>query len=49
MGETAEESQLVAKTGLKTLKAKAVCLGFLVLTQSTRLLDTLAGSGGDRI
>lgn len=42
MGKTAEESQLVAKTGLKTQKAKAVCLGFVVLTQSTPWLDTLA-------
>jgi hypothetical protein len=42
MGEAVEESQLVAKTGLKTRKAKTASLGFVVLAQSTHLLDTLA-------
>ena len=41
-GEAVGKPQLVAKTGLKTRKAEAICLGFLVLTQSTPWLDTLA-------
>lgn len=49
VGETVGKSQPIAKTGLRKRKAKATCLGFLVLTQSTPLLDALALSGGDRI
>ncbi len=41
-GETVGESQVVAKTGLKTRKAGALRLGLVRLTQSTLLLDTLA-------
>jgi len=38
-------TQLVAKAWLKTRKAEALRLGLVVLAQSTRLLDALAGSG----